>query len=296
MKLTILLFSFLLCAPALATSASEWENGEDLRLSLGDQLQERRTTSVNWPDLVPTDGEKSEPAPVMVPKRLRIVIDAGHGGKDLGSRGHFDILEKQLCLKIGWMVKARLESAFRARGIPADVILSRDRDVYLSLRDRVRIANQTGADLFVSIHANSSEFEKARGFEVYFLSAEASDAQARRVARIENAEHSETPLKSNVMSILSDLQATQHVAESSRFAEVLFQAMARNLKPNGRGVRQAPFTVLAGTTMPALLVEVGYLTNPLEAQLLRTPVYLKRLANAISTGIFEFATRVKRVG
>lgn len=299
MKTFVLLATFL-SALAIADPASylfpAWDSSDEVRLPIADRVQARRTTSVNWLDLVPSSDEKKEVVMVLPQKPLLIILDAGHGGKDLGARGHYGIIEKKLCLKIAWMVKSRLEAAFREKGILAKVILSREKDEYLSLRDRVKIANNLGADLFVSVHANSSEIEKPKGFEVYFLSAEASDAEAKRLAKIENAEPSEKPLKSKVMSILSDLQTTHHVSESSEFAEVVYQSMARSLKPNGRGVRQAPFTVLAGTSMPALLVEVGYLSHPIEAQLLKSMTYLKRLANAISRGIFDFAIRSKRVG
>ncbi len=274
----------------------EWSAGEELRLRLNDPRQERRTTSLNWADF--STKKEGESVRVILPtrKKLRIVIDPGHGGKDLGALGHYGVMEKKLCLLLGQLVRERLQKDLAARGIAADVVMSRDRDLFLSLRDRVRFANDTGADLFLSIHGNSSEYPGVRGFEVYFLSAEATDARAKALARAENSEHVEAPLKADVLSILSDLKANQHVSESSRFAETVFRAMARTLHANGRGVRQAPFTVLFGTAMPALLVEVGYLTHREEALLLNRALYLRRLSGAISSGVIEYALTMKDLG
>jgi N-acetylmuramoyl-L-alanine amidase len=165
--------------------------------------------------------------------------------------------------------------------------------LFRSLKERVQMANHWGADCFVSVHGNSSTIKKAHGFEIYFLSAEASDEEARRLATVENREttHPTSPIE----SILSDVQATYHVTQSSKFAEILFQTMAKALPKHGRAVRQAPFTVLAGTSMPAVLIEMGYLTNPEEARLLSRPDYLNRLASAISSGILAFAQNEKQI-
>jgi N-acetylmuramoyl-L-alanine amidase len=279
------------------------------RLYLDDPVQDRHTTSINWVDKLfvdPSPGLAVRPPPVEIPdvsdlepspgKPLRVVVDVGHGGRDLGAVGLNGVVEKELSLRIGELVKRELERQRLEKDIPLEVLLTREDDSFVSLQDRVRRANAWGADLFVSIHGNSSPSPKAHGFEVYFLSAEASDAAAKKLAHFENAgQATQAPLRHDVLSILSDVEATNHVAESSRLAETLFQAMSRRLRPNGRGVRQAPFTVLVGTEMPAVLVEVGYLTHLEETKKLNRALYLKRLAGAISTGIIEFANRLRKL-
>jgi N-acetylmuramoyl-L-alanine amidase len=233
---------------------------------------------------------------------FKVFIDVGHGGKDRGARGLFGIQESDLCLDIGKKVVAGLIDRGKKLGRPLEFELSRESDVYIPLRERVDAANAWGADLFVSIHANSAPTPLAHGFEVYFMSADASDEAARRLARSENKDEG-SAVNSQVMSILSDAQSTYHVQESSLFAESLFQSMARRLTPNIHGVRQAPFTVLAGTEMPSVLIEVGYVNHIKDAKNLAKQDYLKRLADAISTGIIEFIRNkdqskrsIKRVG
>jgi len=274
----------------------DWSASDDLRLHLPDPRQERRTTSLNWADLMPEPKAEPVPSKKPAPRKFRIVVDAGHGGKDLGAVGRYGVMEKNLCLSISRMVRDRLRKEFAARKIPVEILMSRDRDVFIPLRERVHIANNAGADLFLSIHGNSSEHANVKGFEVYFLASEASDGRARALARLENSERAETPIKPDVLSILSDVKANQHISESSRFAEFVFRAMARSLHANGRGVRQAPFTVLDGTAMPALLIEVGYLTHWEEAMWLGRAPYLRRLSNAISSGVVEYALTIKDLG
>lgn len=277
--------------------AMEMSDAEELRLRLPDPSQEIRTTSLNWFDLplkvAPRHAhEDAEPLELERPP-IRVVIDPGHGGRDYGARGTNGLVEKALCLKLGHLVKKQLERMGKFRDQPVEVRLTREEDRYLALRDRVKAANDWGADLFVSIHGNSADVEMARGFEVYFLSIDGTDRAARKLARLENETEPE-PIKSDVLSILSDVQATNHVNESSAFAESVFRAMASRLRANGRGVRQAPFAVLTGTTMPALLLEVGYLTHDAEARNLARLPYLKRLASGISAGILEFAAHGPR--
>jgi N-acetylmuramoyl-L-alanine amidase len=222
---------------------------------------------------------------------LKVFIDVGHGGKDRGARGLFGIQESELCLTIGRKVAADLKvRATKEIGRPVEIRLSRDRDEFLSLSQRVDMANSWSADLFLSIHANSSPVAIAHGFEVYFLSPEATDEAAKKLALLENEGEPEA-VSTTVMSILSDAQTTHHVKESSDLAEILFQSLSRDIQPNVRGVRQAPFSVLAGTQMPAVLIEVGYLNHIIDASHLTKQSYLKHLSDAISTGIIHFFGR-----
>jgi N-acetylmuramoyl-L-alanine amidase len=286
-------------SPCLASSGEL--DGEDFRLRLHDPIQEARTTSVNYPGLnrQPLTTIKRAVAPSAVipaappPSTFKVFLDAGHGGKDFGAQAITGMWEKNLSLRVTRLVRGKLETLARLRHLPIEIHVSRAEDSFRSLRERVQLANRWNADCFVSVHGNSSTIKRAHGFEIYFLSAEASDEEAKRLATLENRETSRAT--SPIESILSDVQATYHVTESSKFAETLFQSMAKAIPRSARGVRQAPFTVLAGTSMPAVLIELGYLTNPEEGCLLSKADYLNQLANAISSGILVFAQNEKRI-
>lgn len=290
MKKTLLRLSALLsCGAALCAPNLEIANTpSEARLHLPDRTQELRTTSVNWPDLVKSARSQTPKAPKK--RVLRILLDAGHGGKDLGATpGLNPLIEKDLTLRVTELVRKALERYSRLNDFPLEVQLSRSEDEFVALRERVRVANDWPADLFVSLHANSSNYARARGFEVYFIN-EGETEERPRVASLDN--HAGLP--PSVISILNDEQQTVHVNESSLFAESIFQAMSLSVRPHRRGVHQAPFTVLHGTQMPAVLIEMGYLTNKDDATKLTKAPYLKRLAGAISSGIVEFATHLHK--
>ncbi|NBX68475.1 MAG: N-acetylmuramoyl-L-alanine amidase [Proteobacteria bacterium] len=232
-------------------------------------------------------------APQSGEKAIRIVVDPGHGGRDAGARGTHGILEKEVCLKVAKFVRREVERFSKISGVPIEVKLSRELDEFVTLRDRARLANMWGADLFVSVHANSSPSARAKGFEVYFLSPEATDEEASKLARLEN-QAPPTPISAQVMSILSDATTQHHVAESSQFAEYMYSSVSQRISSNARGVRQAPFTVLHGTNMPAVLVEIGYVSNFEEAKNLSRESYLKRIASAISSGVIDFVNRKRK--
>lgn len=253
-------------------------------------IADSRTHSLNL-----LSQQERKPTKVANQSSYKVVLDPGHGGKDLGAQGFFSISEKQIALTLAKMVQRDIERTSKTNPDvqPIQVLLTREGDHFLTLKERVTLANSSGADLFVSLHANSSQFPRVRGFEVYFLNAEATDEQATKLARIENAGLS-IPAGNTLFSILSDVQATNHVNESSAFAESVFSAMATKAITQARSVRQGPFTVLHGTTMPAILIEVGYVTNVEDALNLSKDSYLKRLSSAISYGIFEHALKQKR--
>lgn len=273
------------------------------RIRLGDPQQERRMSSTNWPgeDRVSDDSrgetenrleEKAHSNP-NEQRPLRVFLDPGHGGKDTGAHGYYGVNEARVSLRTAQKVQTELLRAARLRHIELEIMLSRQSDDYLSLKERYLAANTWEADVFVSIHGNSSPAPKARGFEVYFLSPFASDEATRKTASKENAQ--ETKRESLVNSILADTRTSFHVRESSLLAVTVFTAMSRFIRPNVRAVRQGPFTVLAGTEMPAVLVEVGYLSQPGEAQLLGRDSYLNRIAGAISAGIMDYFVSTKRL-
>ena len=211
-----------------------------------------------------------------------VVIDAGHGGEDEGARGVDGLLEKDLVLDVSRHLAAQLRRA----GLR--VVMTRERDVFVPLEQRTNLANDARADLFISVHANAARDTGARGSETYFMSLEASDEHARGVALRENeafAVRAAAPGADAdpLVAILGDLIANEHLTESSAFARAAQLRLARLDGGPSRGVKQAPFVVLAGVQMPAALVEIGFLTHPAEARELRSA----RRRGAIAAGLAE---------
>ncbi len=211
-----------------------------------------------------------------------VVIDAGHGGEDEGARGVNGLLEKDLVLEVARGLAAQLRKA----GLR--VVMTRERDAFVPLEQRTNVANDARADLFVSIHANAAHDGGARGTETYFMSLEASDEHARGVALRENESFgAKAPAASAeadpLVAILGDLIANEHLTESSEFARAAQQRLARLDAGPSRGVKQAPFVVLAGVQMPAALIEIGFLTHPAEERELRS----SRRRGAIAAGLAE---------
>ncbi len=227
---------------------------------------------------------------------IRIALDPGHGGKDDGAKGKLGLSEKNLSLQICTQLKERLIGALRKSNIPVEIRLTRETDLFVGLQERVNFANSWDADLFLSVHANWSPSAKASGFEVYFLSVDASDEEAKRTVELENSTKNDLGLVPNVALILQDLLTTQHIEKSSQFAEAVFNNMVRDLRPNKRAVRQGPFTVLSGTRMPAILIEVGYLTNFDDSRNLAKMSYLMRVSGAISAGIVSHVLKERKTG
>lgn len=224
------------------------------------------------------------------PLRL-IVLDAGHGGHDSGAVGPSGLMEKDVVLDVTRRVARMVES-----GLGVKVKLSRDSDVFVPLRDRTNFANKQRADLFVSIHANAHPEAVSEGVETYFLSSEASDSAARQVAASENnvvqLESAASRKQGDVLkSILWDLAQSEFQVESSSMAETVQDSMSQSLRLVNRGVKQAGFYVLGGAAMPAILIEVGFLTNRKEEKKLATPEYREAIARAIYTGLAEYKQR-----
>lgn len=220
-----------------------------------------------------------------------VVLDPGHGGSQDGAKGVRQ-KEKELTLEVTRKVQRALEGKAR-------VVLTRERDADLSLAQRVARTNAEGADLFVSIHANSMPTRRSRarthGVETYFLSLHASDAQARRTAAKENGDE-EVPValtQSDALSmILDDLARQGAHHDSALLAETLHTRLVKETGANDRGVQQAPFFVLAGVEAPAVLVEIGYLTHPEEGVKLASGAYQDKVAKALARGIEAFLTAV----
>lgn len=220
----------------------------------------------------------------------RVVLDPGHGGALPGAIGADGTAEKALALDLAFRLKSALETDDKIQ-----VVLTRDRDLYLALPDRVVAANKVKPDLFLSIHANSMPTPRRRarneGVETFFLSATASGEEARRTADRENAElpRAKRPMGSDPLSfILSDLARSEAHADSSRAAYSLHQSLVAATGAVNRGVQQAPFFVLSGVEAPAVLVEVGFISHPTEALRLAEPLYRDNIAQALARGIRAF--------
>ncbi len=223
----------------------------------------------------------------------KVVVDAGHGGHDPGALGPQGTREKAVTLAIARALAARLADA----GV--EVVLTRRDDTFVALGERTRMANQEKADLFVSIHANSAENSSAEGFETYFLSA-AKTEDARRVARMENsAIRYENPSidpesLDELNFILWDLAQNEYLRESSALAETVQEELGRRLTLRSRGVKQAPFYVLNGAFMPAILFETAFISNPREESLLNDPAFRTRLVDGLTTSVLAFLDRYSR--
>src|SRR5262250_1276019 len=254
----------------------------------------RPTTLADPPRLVldvsrpgePTTRERQE----QVGPLKMIVLDAGHGGHDSGATGPTGLMEKDLVLDV-----TRRVAKLVAEQMGLKVRLTRDSDNFVTLRDRTSHANRQHADLFVSIHANAHREAAADGVETYFLSSEATDSTARQVAAAENGVvQLEQPAGRGggqvdiVKAILWDLAQSEFQVESSRLAEVVHDSMTQTLRISNRGVKQAGFYVLGGAAMPAILLEIGFVTNPKEERRLKDTKYRDEIARAVLAGLVEY--------
>ena len=238
--------------------------------------------------LRPSDG-KLRPGAIARQLALgvsRIVIDPGHGGKDYGAPGYLKgVHEKDVVLQIAKRLARKVESELKC-----DAVLTRTTDRYLTLEERTAIANTQNADLFISIHTNAVRDKRAYGIETFFLNL-ATDDDAIRVAARENATSAKNI--SDLESILNDLMQNAKISESSRLAAMVQESMYLHLKQNfsyirSKGVKQAPFYVLLGAQMPALLVETAFISNPRECKRLTNANYQDKLCDGIIRGIRKY--------
>lgn len=220
----------------------------------------------------------------------RVVIDPGHGGKDPGAIGPSGLMEKEIVLDVAKRIKSKLETQ-----LGLEVILTRDRDVFIPLEERTAIANAREADLFVSIHVNAHRKSATRGIETYFLNL-ASSEDAMEVAARENMVSQKK--MSNLENILSDILLTSKIHESSRLAQRVQKNLVSDLKKtydgiSDLGVKQAPFYVLIGAQMPSILVEISFISNQEEEARLQKEKYRENMAQGILRGIEEYAHQMK---
>ncbi len=219
-----------------------------------------------------------------------IVIDPGHGGKDPGARGLRRTKEKDVTLKVGLKLRELLSKQPGVR-----VLMTRNRDVFVGLEERAKFANSNEADLFVSIHVNSHRSRSVKGIEIYHF-GEAKDQRALEVAARENG----TPLSSTGIGweyLVADLLTTKKIEASLELAWTAKEAMVTHMNGhyavNDHGVKTAPFYVLRFTSMPSILAEVAYISNPVEENLLRKPAFVGAVAQSLYQGVKSFLTSNK---
>lgn len=244
------------------------------------------------PEAKPVEGGKSkEPAPPFKPGRIRrIVVDAGHGGHDPGAMSATGTREKDVVLAIALKLAQKIREEL---GI--DVVLTRATDVFLELQERTALANKVGADLFISIHANASLNRNAGGTETYYLNL----TKVEKVVQLAAKENGTSLDKVNVLqAVLFDLMANYKLNDSAHLADDVQKALYKRIKvenPGAKnlGVKQGPFYVLVGATMPSILVETAFITNQKEELKLKDPTYQDATAEGILAGVKGYISSLK---
>jgi N-acetylmuramoyl-L-alanine amidase len=223
----------------------------------------------------------------------RIVIDAGHGGHDTGTIGPTGLMEKDLCLDVA----LRLGKIVQQKLPGADVVYTRSDDTFIPLEERTNIANQAKADLFISIHANSSQDHAARGIETYYLNLrgtpEAMEVAARENATSQQGIH-------DLQDVVRQIARTEKIDESKEFAEDVQNSLSSKIQKSAktvknRGVRKAPFVVLIGADMPSILTEISFLSNPADEKLLKQPDQRQHVAEGIFAGVSSYLESLNSV-
>jgi N-acetylmuramoyl-L-alanine amidase len=216
-----------------------------------------------------------------------IIVDAGHGGRDAGAIGYGGLEEKDVNLDIA----KRVRKDFEAAGLK--VVMTRDDDEFITLQERTALASRIGADLFVSIHANAHKNRRSRGTEVYYSGA-LSEEDKSEAQRLENEKNLVSHLQmskdnADVKGIVVDMLYAHKLSLSPGLADSVSRTLSREAGIAARGSKPERFFVLRNTLIPAVLVEVGFITNPNEAGLLRSPEYRQRLADSITKSILRYA-------
>jgi N-acetylmuramoyl-L-alanine amidase len=221
----------------------------------------------------------------------RVVIDPGHGGHDTGTIGPTGLREKDVVLDVALKLKKLL-----TRNTGNSVILTRSDDSFVPLEERTDIANEKAADLFVSIHANASRDQSARGVETYYLNF-TSSPESLEVAARENATSQESVHQ--LQDLIKKIALTEKTEESHEFAQIVQRQVSASLAKAGaaqrdRGLKKAPFVVLIGANMPSILAEISFLTNPRDERLLRKAGYRQKIAEALYLGIARYVNTLGR--
>ncbi|MBP1752311.1 MAG: N-acetylmuramyl-L-alanine amidase [Geobacteraceae bacterium] len=237
------------------------------------------------------EEERTRPVTAFKPGKIRrIVVDPGHGGHDPGAVGADGLKEKDVVLEMGLKLAKRIRE-----NLGIDVVMTRSKDVFIPLEERTAIANKVNADLFVSIHANASLNKAAAGIETYYLNLAKTD-KAKRVAAREN--NTSLEKVSMLQSILFDLMANYKINDSARLADDVQKALHGKIDKSyagtrNLGVKQGPFYVLVGATMPSILVETAFISNETEAARLRDSEFQETTVSGIEDGIRAYVASLR---
>jgi N-acetylmuramoyl-L-alanine amidase len=287
--------------PAVDAGVSPASNATPEKAVRGKNSRGKKLSASNAkPDLIrpasvpqPTRDGQSTLTRALGLKIGRIVIDPGHGGHDTGTIGPTGLMEKDLCLDVA----LRLGKIIQQRLPGADIVYTRSDDTFIPLEERTNLANQAKADLFISIHANSSQDHAARGVETYYLnlkgSAEAMEVAARENASSEQGVH-------NLEDLVKKIARNEKIDESKDLAEDIQDSLAKRMQKasrtvKNRGVRKAPFVVLIGADMPSILTEISFLSNPSDEKLLKQPEYRQRVAEGLYQGVASYLQSMNSV-
>lgn len=282
-------------ATAAESDDSDDNSGSDKKPPTGSKSKHKSTPStadIDVREAQPTaDGDRSLIRALGL-KIGKIVIDPGHGGHDTGTIGRNGLREKDLVVDVGRRLGKLLENR-----MGAEVVYTRKDDTFIPLETRTAIANQEQADLFISIHANSSRDPKARGIETYYLNF-TSSADALEVAARENAV-SEKSIH-ELGDLVKKIALKEKIEESHEFASDVQEALHSGLSVKGsdmrdRGVKKAPFIVLIGANMPSILAEIAFVSNPTDERKLKTPEYRQRIAESLYRGIQKYVSGLSGV-
>ena len=238
----------------------------------------------------PAAGLPAPPTGPAAPDIRTIIIDPGHGGDDVGARGPKGTLEKDVTLDVARRLKAAIEA-----GLGIRVILAREDDRLVPLDDRAAIANNNKADLFISLHANASPSKESRGAEVFYLSLDGYGEEVRKMA--ENPPASPLPTlgggRRDVEFILWDMAQARHLAESAVFAGMVEESLRPRVEMRSRSIQQAAFRVLVGANMPAVLIEMGFITNPEQEAQLTSDAFKNAVVQSIYDATVRYRVRVE---
>jgi len=215
-----------------------------------------------------------------------IVIDAGHGGKDPGAVGYRGTKEKDIALDVAKRLEKKL-----SKNLNVKIVMTRDEDIFLRLSERTKIANENNGSLFISIHTNAAEDRRASGFETFLIGPNKNEAAVRVAAR-ENAvlelEGISGQKLTNEDLIKATIAQSAFASKSEQFASMVQVEIKKRVQSKDRGVKQAGFYVLMGASMPNVLVELGFISNPSEEKKLRSPQYRDQLATAIYRAVEQY--------
>lgn len=271
---------------AIRKQGSEKKLGERIGTTPGDiqaRISDAKTSTISKEDL-----ELRSRTP-----HMKIVVDAGHGGWDLGTVGREGLLEKDLVLDVAKRLGALLTSR-----VGSEIIYTRPDDNYIPLDQRAEMANQAQADLFVSIHANNSDYSFARGVETFYTNY-SSSAESAEIENQENGS-AKTPAEAGTLTDVALKERKERTDQSRRLAASVERSLYGTLSPNNpglrdRGVREARFVVLTGTTMPAILSEISFVSSPMDEKNLLSSSYRQQIAEALYKGIARYAANSTHV-